>query len=110
MSKIHVLRNNQIYMSFLGLYSYNLEEPTNEFFRTFGSYYVVFTLLLCSYGCGAFVSKNWSVNVSGSLGAIKIGFAMIQSVGSFVNIGLNKRHIKAIHLELQQSVDEGNSE
>lgn len=64
------------------------------------------TLVTSLYGSIMFIIENWSVNFNAVLPAIKIASALIQSIGSFINIGLNMSKIKALHLALQQSVDE----
>lgn len=103
MSKFNVLKYNQAFMAWLGIYSHNLLEPTNEFFKSFVAYFIVINLLTGLYGSAAFAEKNRSALLS----AMKICMAAVQSIGSFLNIGLKMRKIKALHLALQQFVNEG---
>lgn len=87
-------------MTWLDIYSHNLLDTTNEFFESFGSYFIVINLIMAFYGSAAFAEQNWSVLLKETLGALKICIAMIQSVGSFGNIGLKMENIKALHLAL----------
>lgn len=107
MVKFKVLKNNQSYMSYLGIYSSRLTEPTNEFFKSIGCYFNVIAMLTAFIGCTVFVSKYHSSDVKDALGSFKLCFSASQCLGAFLGIGLNMIKVKALHLELQQIVDEG---
>lgn len=107
MAKFKVLKNNQKYMTHLGIYSNNLTKPTNEFFNSIISYYFVTLMAVTLAASVAFILKNPS-DVKPSLGALKICFAVFQCVGMFLGIGLKMIKVKNLHLELQGIVDEGN--
>ena len=107
MVKFKVLKNNQSYMSYLGIYSNRLTEPTNEFFKSFGCYLNVTAMVTAFIGCIVFVSKYHSSDVNGALGSFKLCFSASQCLGAFLGIGLNMIKVKALHLELQRIVDEG---
>lgn len=107
MSKFKVLKNNQAYMAWLGIYSHDLLEPTNEFFKSFSSYYILIFMLIALWGSAVFIQENWSVQVKPTLGAIKISFTAAQVFSSFSSVGINMNKIKALHLGLQQIVDDG---
>lgn len=110
MAKFKVLKYNQTYMTHLGLYSNlnRLTEPTNELFKSFFYYYVSLTSAVSLFGGAAFIMENLS-EVKASLGAFKIAFSAIQCYGMFLGIGLNVIIVKALHLKIQQIVDEGMS-
>lgn len=107
MASFNVLENNQAYMAWLGIYSRNLDEPTNEFLTSFASFYVLITMTISFCGSTAFIMNNWSIDLITTLEAFKIFLSTLQCIGSFVNIGLNMSKIRALHLTLQQLVDEG---
>lgn len=94
-------------MARMGLYSYRLTEPTNEFFGSFASYYFLFNngiFTLIASAC--FVYKHWpqmdivSQPLTITLGGLTC-FTMILSVGCKLNT------VKLLHLKLQGMVDEG---
>lgn len=94
-------------MVWLGIYSHDLIEPTNEFFKSFTSYYILIIMVVALWGSAAFIQEFWSVKAKETLGAIKISFTAAQVFGSFSSVGINMSKIKAIHLRLQEIVDEG---
>lgn len=105
MVKFKVLKYNQIFMSWLGIHSKHLNEPTNEFFKSFRSYYVLIIMTIAILSCGRYFFTNLS-EVQMALGALKIGWAGVQCIGMFIGIGLKMEQIKAMHLKLQEIVDE----
>lgn len=107
MVKFKVLKNNLKYMTHLGIYSDNLTEPTNEFFESISSYYVLISIILAFTASAVFILKN-SSDVKPSLGAMKICVGVVQCGGMFLGIGLKMIKVKALHLKLQSIVDEGN--
>lgn len=106
MRKFKVLKNNQTYMSILGMYSDRLNEPTNELFSSFFCYYVFFFMTLLIISSTLYIVKYPS-DIKHALGAFKMCFAAIQCLGMFFGIGLKMIKVKALHLELQRIVDEG---
>lgn len=106
MAKFKVLKNNQEYMSRLGIYSNHLTEPTNDFLKCFFSYYVMSAMFANATVSGAFVCLHPS-ELKPALGAFKIGFAAMQCAGMFSGVGYKMVEVKALHLELQRIVDEG---
>lgn len=107
MVTFNVLESNQAYMAWLGIYPRNFDDPTNDFFKSFGCFYVLITLTISFCGSTAFIEKNWSVDLITTLEAFKIFMATLQCGGSFVNIGLNLNKIRDVHMALQQLVNEG---
>lgn len=108
--KFKVLLNNQAYMARLGIYSYDLNNPTNEeFFKHFMSYYILASATICCISSYAFIMHNIT-QVKQSLNAFKIIISALQFGGMFLYVGLNLDKVKALHLKLQDIVDKGNSE
>lgn len=106
--KFKVLLNNQAYMARLGIYSYNLTKPTNEeFFKHFMSYYILSSATICCISSYAFIMQNIT-QVKQSLNAFKIIISALQFGGMFLYVGLNLDKVKALHLKLQDIIDEGN--
>lgn len=106
MEKLKVLKYNQAYMTHLGLYSNHLTKPTNELFKSLFYYYVSLTSTASLLGGAAFIYENPN-DVKPALGAFKIAFSAIQCYGMYLGIGLNVIIVKALHLKIQQIVDEG---
>lgn len=103
-----VLQGNQKLMARLGIYSYHLSEPTNHFFKSYGTYYILFslpvTMIIPSL---VFTYINRTVNLNLAIEATFLAVAGIQAFGMFINTGLNMKRIKLLHLKLQTIVDQG---
>lgn len=107
MPRFKVLEYNQIFMAWMGIHSYRLTEPTNEFFNSPATYYVFFVTIVFSISSSAiFVFRNLS-NFQSSLGACLLVIAGLQNGGLFLSTGLNMKRIKVLHLKLQELVDGG---
>lgn len=106
--RFKVLLNNQAYMARLGIYSYDLKNPTNvEFFKNFMSYYILASATICNISSAEFIHQNYT-EVKQSLNAFKIIISALQFGGMFLYVGLNLEKVKALHLELQEIIDTGN--
>lgn len=106
MEKFQVLRNNQIYMSWLGIYSYRLTELTGEFFKSISTYCIFVALISVVITSWLYCIEHWSDDVKSALDAFKIVFSALQCIGMYLSIGLKMIQIKMIHLKLQRIVDE----
>lgn len=107
MSKIHVLKCNQKVLTPLGLYSYRLNEPTNEFYTAFGPYYVqFFNLIFLTFSSAVFTFQNLS-QINLALQNVSLFTAGIQCAGMFICLGMNMKKVKVLHLKLQEIVDRG---
>lgn len=107
MVKFDVLKYNQAYMSWLGLHSYRVTEPINEFFPSIGSCYMVPLIGVAFVTSTVFVFKHYDTDVMASVGALKLFFSAFQCGGMFLGFGSKMIQVKALHLELQRLVDEG---
>ncbi|XP_031637695.1 uncharacterized protein LOC116350104, partial [Contarinia nasturtii] len=110
MEKFEVLKYNQISMGWLGIHSKRLNEPTNEFFRSFVAFFILFNVV--------------SFTIISSVVYVYIhihSFEMIaepfldaccgtQVAGMFICIGINMKKVKKLHLVLQELVDKDRKE
>lgn len=105
--KFKVLESNQKYMTWLGIHSYRLTEPTNEFYTSFVAYYFIFSVV-------AFTITSSAVYIYLHLPAFEIVsepcivfVAGIQVVGMFISFGMKMKKVKNLHLKLQEIVNAG---
>lgn len=108
MTKFKVFENNQIFMAWLGIYSYNLTEPTNEFFKSIVALFFMFNSSVMIIGSSILFIVKYMSEVQAVLGAFKIAISGIQCGGMHFSIGINMKLVKALHIKLQEIVDEGN--
>lgn len=104
--KIQVLKYNQAYMTKLGGYSYNLHEPTLEFYKAPFVYYGSVTLTFALVCSAIYLHENLH-EVKEALEAFKIFAAGFQSGICSLVLAFQLRKIKVLHLKLQALVDEG---
>lgn len=109
MMKFTVLESNQAFMDWLGIYSYRLTEPTNEFLNSIVAWFFMFNSSVMIIGSSVlFIIKNMS-QIQAVLGACKIAISGIQCGGMHLSVGIKMKLVKSLHLKLQQIVDEGNA-
>lgn len=106
LQKIQVLKYNQAYMTQLGGYSYNLHEPTLEFYKAPFVYYGAVTLTFALVCSAIYLRENLQV-VKEALEAFKIFAAGFQSGICSLVLAFQLKKIKVLHLKLQALVDEG---
>lgn len=107
MAKFKVLEYNQKFMSRFGIQSHNLNEPTNEFFKSPATYYVLINVILFTIISSAiFIYENVS-QFELALQTSIIVIAGLQCGGMFLTFGLNIKKVKELHINLQNFVDEG---
>lgn len=106
--KFNVLKYNQLLMTRLGIYSFNLSELTNEFLKSASSYCITITLILSIISSIIFVIENRS-EINMVLQALVVMIGCFQAIGAYLNIGLNMSKIKIFHQNLQKIADEGKS-
>lgn len=107
MFKFKVLESNQRVMAWIGIHSHRLTEPTNEFFKSVASLYILFTVGFFIFGSIMYVVLNWPHYDAISEPCL-IAVGCLQVGGMFLGIGLKMKKIKLLHLRLQEMVDEGN--
>ena len=91
----------------LGLHSYNLTDPSNEFFESFANFSILFILVtFFMIPSGAFVYLYWP-NLEIILEPLLSVMCGFQYGGMYLSVGLNMKKVKFLHLELQRIVDEG---
>lgn len=106
MISFKVLKHNQSLMSRLGIYSYRLNEPTNEFFKSITGLYMLFIVIAFYLASGScFIYKNLA-QLRMALEGLLLVIAGLQCGGMFFNIGLEMKTVKALHIKLQAIVDE----
>lgn len=107
MKRIIVFETIRPLMVRLGVHSWNLNEPKNEFFRSFGAHYIMyiaFVYMIISSGVFIFGNLSDFATISEPL---LVALAGLQMVSMFISLGLNSRNVKALHLELQTFIDQG---
>lgn len=106
--KFQVLEYNRISLSLVGMYTKNLHEPTNEFYNSFISYYVLFVVVsfaIISSAVYMYQNKSHFEIISEST---LVAIAGVQEAGMLLAIGKNNVQVKTLLLKLQEIVDEGN--
>lgn len=104
MVKFNVLQLNQALMARFGIYSYRLTQPTNEFFSSISTYYILFFSILSIGSCAMSMYRHFT-NLMTTLEAVVIIVAVSQGLGAFINLGYKMQEIKILHLELQSIVN-----
>lgn len=106
-AKFRVLAYNQDFMARLGIHSHRLTDPTNEFFKSFATYYNLFIGITFNViGSTVMVYKYWP-DLDIILEPCTIVMGGLQCVGLYLSIGLKMEVIKMLHLQLQKIVDQG---
>lgn len=72
MEKIQVLKYNQAYMAWLGIYSYRLTEPTNEFFKSIVAWFFMFDSFVMIIISSVLYIIKYMSDINAALGAFKI--------------------------------------
>lgn len=107
--RIEVLKYNQIFMSLIGIYSYRLTEPTNEFIKSKTAYLFVTTVIAGILMSIAYILVNYTdvAEFQVALVAVAVIIGAAQTGGAYTNVGLKMKQVKVLHLKLQEIVDEG---
>lgn len=106
MVKFEVLKTNKSLMYSLGIHSNRLSEPTSEFSTSIKAHYFLFILFFCCLLPSLmFIHENMT-QFELTLDALLIIIATTQSGGMFLNVGLQMKTVKQLHLKLQSIVDE----
>ena len=95
-------------MAQLGINYYNSTDPSDEFFKSFATYFnLIMAFIFCVMSSGAFIYLNWP-DLEVVLEPFFIAMGGLQCGGMLLSVGLNMRKVKLLHFNLQQIVDEGN--
>lgn len=105
--KFKVLDIKKILKDRIGLYSYNIVDPSVDFLKSYANYHMLLILIpFFLMSSSTFIYGHWS---EFSL-LLKSGvnfLAGIQCSGMFLSIALNKDAIVELHHSLQEIVDDG---
>lgn len=104
-----VLKFSENYLTFLGICSNQLNQPTNEFLKTANSYVILIGFLMLNTFSAAYIYQNYS-DMETSINALFALSAGIANAGSYISIGINMKTLKRLHNELQKIVDNGNNQ
>lgn len=107
--KFKVLDIKKVLKDRVGLYSYNIVDPSVDFLKSYANYHMIFILI-------PFFLVSSTTFILGHLSEfsllVKSGvnfLAGIQCTGMFLSIALNKKSVEELHGVLQEIVDEGSS-
>ena len=107
MAKFKVMKYNQSIMAKIGIHSHRITVPTNEFFKSPATFFFLIIFIVCHLtSSGVFVYRHFRQFEVASQ-AIFVLIAGFQSLGMYLSVGLNMKKVKALQLELQKIVDEG---
>lgn len=106
MVKIDVLKNNQVYMEWLGIYPNRFKDSKYELFTAKIAYLMtmMFTYTTIS---SIMILCNSSTDMTGMLNAIVLLFVLGQSFIMLPGIGLQIKNIADLHQQIQGIVNEG---
>lgn len=105
MKKFKVLERNAIFMNLLGIRAYRFDRDSNDFFQSFGPYYILFVALCAAVSSTLFIQKNWP-HLDIVSPAITCFIGVLHTGSMFVSFGLNMKTVKKVHRQLQGIVDE----
>lgn len=106
MAKFKIMSHNQKLMAWMGIHSYRLTEPTNEFFDSWATFYILCSLTVCVVSTSAYAYKI-SSQIGATIDLCYLIIASFQACGMYITIGFHMKKVKVLHLELQAIVDEG---
>lgn len=98
-----VLKNNELFMAWVGVRAYRFTERTNEFFTSFVPWYILLMVSLFTISSIVYFYMSLPRFESETCIVFLCGF---QILGMLFSFGSEMNTIKAVHLSLQQIVDE----
>lgn len=107
MATFKVLKKNETFLNFVGIYLNDLSKPTNKFYAFLAGYYIFISQLIGLIVSAAFILQYPS-DIKASLGALKVSVSVIQCAGMFLGVKYNVTKIKALQDEFQGIVNKGN--
>lgn len=102
--QIKVLRNNQLWMTWLGIYSHSTTNENLKAFRTYVAYYMLFEMTTGISFSAIFVYDNPS-DFQGVLEALLVIVAASQGYGCYITVGSKLKEVKSLHFKIQEIVD-----
>lgn len=108
MTKIKVLKKNEAFLNYLGIYLDQSSNPTENIFMFLFGYYLPFTMFVALIMSAAFIIK-YPTDVAPSLMAFQVCVAVVQCGGMFMGVKNRLIETKAVRDELQEIVDNGKS-
>lgn len=106
MVKIKVLKKNQTFLNYVGIYLDQSLKPTENIFMFLFGYYLPFTMFIALIMSAAFIIK-YPTDITPSLMAFQVCVAVIQCGGMFMGVKNRLTETKAVRIELQEIVDNG---
>lgn len=107
MTKFKVLRKNEMFLNFVGIYLDPSSKPTNRFLAFFVRHYILISQLNGFLISAAFILKYPS-DIKASMGALKVCVGVCQCAGMFLGVKNKLMKTKALQGEFQEIVDKGN--
>lgn len=104
---MQVFKYNQMWLTWLGLSSKRLHQPTNDFLKSINSYVMIVSMIISMPICGSYALYLSRDDFQRMFQAFYIVSAGIQCVGSYVSIGNNMELVKSLMNEVQQISDSG---
>lgn len=107
MKRFNVLESNRKLLFHLGLYP-KLTGPPNEFLKSVTAYHILmiaFVFFIIS--SMMFVIQNLEQNIGVAIETFIMVIGGIQFGGMFLNVRLNSKTVKALHLKIQEIIDDG---
>lgn len=106
MEKFKVFKYNQSVMARIGIYPYDIKKSTRKFFNSFAFYYFLISLTIPVMS-GAVLILQKLPDFKSIIRDILMIIGSIQSFAVYYFIGLKINKIKALDLNLQETVDDG---
>lgn len=110
MQKFEVLEQNKRFISWFGVHSYRLTEPTNDFFMSIRPYFILCISIIGVISGTVLIFSEWP-QIDKISGGTMLGVGCLQAFGALLSFGLNMKKVKKVHLQLQAIIDDqGNSD
>lgn len=104
---MQVFKHNQLWLTWLGIGSQRLHEPTNDFFTTINAYVMIVSMVVSMLICGTYAMFLSLDDLERLFQAFYIVSAGVQCVGSYLSIGNNMILVKSVMNEVQRISDSG---
>lgn len=105
MAKFKVLKYNENFMNWLGVRSYHLNEPINEFFSSFLPNYILLVSTVNAISSIVYTYMSWPQMEIISESIIVV-LGCVEALGMFYSFGSKIKKIKAVHFGLQAIINE----